>query len=274
MADEQRRSNDDRPIVPSRAAGSLKGELPPVGTKATGRPRLKPPSKSEERVEPPRNKRPVKPEGRKTRPQTTGRKHVKPPASRASSGKQTSKPPRGKDLPDQEAARRRRSPAGEEGRGRYVRFRVHMEDGALSVVDSHLVDSALLLPATIHGEYVYEVTDGARLLHADTLPDLGVVRSFADPKGTPEQLRHHVYRQPTYDFDVRVPAHELTRASLPKLEIVLYRAKERAPTRAVVGATPLGVQFAHELREVTRVSGIPHSLLPDPLRGSPRRRSR
>jgi hypothetical protein len=155
-----------------------------------------------------------------------------------------------------------------------MRFRVHVESGAMSIVDSQLVDSDLLLPTTIQGEYVYEITDGTRLLHADTVPDPGVVRSFSDPKGTPEQRRHHTYRQSTYDFDVRVPAEELTRASLPKLEIVLYRVKEHPPTRAVAKAAPLGVQFGHELREVTRMTGIPHTLLPSSLGGTSPHRGR
>jgi hypothetical protein len=143
----------------------------------------------------------------------------------------------------------------------------------MSIVDSHLVDSTLVMPTTIHGEYAYEVTDGTRLLHADTIPDLGVVRSFSDPNGTPEQLRHHTYRASTYEFDVRVPAEELTRAATSKIAVVLYRVKERAPSRTLTTAAPLGAQFERELREVTRVSGIPHDALPASLRRAPQPRS-
>ena len=154
-----------------------------------------------------------------------------------------------------------------------MRFHVRVEDGKMLIVDSHVVDSALVMPPTIHGEYAYEITDGTRLLHADTIPDLGVVRSFSDPYGTPEQLRHHTYRQSTYEFDVRVPAEELTQWNLSNIAIVLYRVKERAPTRVLTTATPLGTKFEREFREVTRVSGIPDDVLPGSLRGTGRPRS-
>jgi hypothetical protein len=148
-----------------------------------------------------------------------------------------------------------------------VRFRVHVdEDGEVSIVDSHFVDSDLAMPTTIHGEHAYEVSLGDRLLHADTIPDLGVVRAFSDPQGTPEQRRHHMYRERSYDFDVRVPAAELTQRALPKIEIALYRTKDRAPTRRLTEAAPLGNQFERELREVTRLSGIPRGALPSSLR--------
>jgi hypothetical protein len=167
---------------------------------------------------------------------------------------------------DDQIARRGRGAGGREAPRGYVRFRVHVEDGQMSIVDSHLVDSELAMPATIHGEHAYEVSLGNRLLHADTIPDLGVVRGFADPQGTPEQQRHHIYQQTSYDFDVRVPATELTPRALPNIEIALYRSKDRAPTRRLTETAPLGVQFERELREVARLSGIPGSALPSSLR--------
>ena len=136
----------------------------------------------------------------------------------------------------------------------------------MSIVDSHFVDSDLAMPSTIHGEHAYEVSLGDRLLHVDTIPDLGVVRGFSDPHGALEQRRHHIYRQTSYDFDVRVPAAELTQRALPKIEIALYRAKDLAPTRRLSQAAPLGAQFERELREITRLSGIPRSALPNSLR--------
>jgi hypothetical protein len=151
---------------------------------------------------------------------------------------------------------------------------MRVEDGKMSIVDSHIVDSELMMPPTLYGEYAYEVTDGATVLHADSIPDLGVVRSFADPNGTREQLRHHTYRESTYEFDVRVPADQLVGAALSKIAVVLYRVKEQAPTRALTTRVPLGTQFERELREVTRVSRIPPAALPSSLRKAPRRRSK
>jgi hypothetical protein len=262
----------DMPVVPSRARGSVKGEA--AASQRSGRARLKLKPAADEQVKPPHSKRPVKPEGRELRPRSMGRENVKPTESSTGTTKQPSRGRGGRDeLPDQVAARRRRGLGGGNGSGRYVRFRVRVEDGEMSIVDSHLVDSALLMPPTIHGEYAYEVTDGTRLLHADTIPDLGVVRAFSDPNGTREQRGHHTYRESTYEFDVRVPAEELTPAGLPKIAVVLYRAKERAPTRTLTTAAPLGAQFERELREVTRVSGIPRHTLPSALRGTPKPRS-
>src|SRR4051794_21876097 len=130
MADDDRRQSHDRPFLPSRAAGSRKGEVPPLGTRATGRLKLKPAVDSEERVDPPKNKRPAKSEGRETRQRTTGRKNLKPTGAPAE-GKRVPRPTRGSDLPDQQAGRRPRGSAGQEGLGGYVRFTVHVEDGVM-----------------------------------------------------------------------------------------------------------------------------------------------
>jgi len=275
MADKALPSKPERstPLAPSRAMGSVKGEAAGTRPRARGRLKFKAAAASDERVELRTGKGPVKAEGREPRPRSAGKGKAKPTDSKAAAATKQASGRRGgqDDMPDQVAARRRRNPG--EGSGRYVRFRVRVEDGEMSIVDSQVVDSALVIPPTLHGDYVYEVTDGTRLLHADTLPDLGVVRSFSDPNGTREQLRHHTYRESTYEFDVRVPAEELTRAALSKIAVVLYRVKEHAPTRNLTTALPLGVQFERELREVTRVSRIPPDALPSSLRRTPRARS-
>jgi hypothetical protein len=230
--------------------------------------KLKPSADTDEPAQPARGKRPVKEESRQARPRSTSRKKVKPtdreaPPTRRRSGRRRSQ----EELDDQVPRRggRRRGISG--GSRGYVRFRVRVDEGGqASIVDSHFVDDDLTMAPTIHGEHAYEVSLGDRLLHADTIPDLGVVRSFSDPHGTPEQRRHHTYREGRYDFDVRVPAAELTRRALPKIEIALYRAKDRAPTRRLTEAAPLGSQFERELREVTRLAGIPRESLPRALR--------
>ena len=156
----------------------------------------------------------------------------------------------------------------------YVRFRVRVADGKMSIVDSHLVPSALVQPSVIHGNFTYEVTEGEQRLHLDSIPDLGVVRSFANPSGPLEQQRHHTYELSTYEFDVRVPAESLTQADLRHVTIALYRVKELRPPMTV-GRIPLSVQFQRELREVARLDGISSKALPELLqkpRTSPARR--
>jgi hypothetical protein len=276
MADKKKPSKPraGTPLGPSRSRGSLKGEAADLGQRTRGPQKLKPPARGTEHVEPPKGRGPVKKAGPGPQPRVTGGKKAKPTDTKAAAAakKVSGRRAAGDELPDQVPGRRRRAP--DEPPGQYVRFRMRVEDGTMSIVDSHLVDSALMMPATLYGEYAYEVTDGSTVLHADSIPDLGVVRSFADPNGTREQLRHHTYRETTYEFDVRAPAARLTTAALSKISVVLYRVKERAPTRALTTLEPLGTQFERELREVTRISRIPASALPSSLRKSPRRRAR
>lgn len=267
MADNAKPSKPDgrtMPISPSTAKGSVKGEPMATQRLAGGRLKLKPEAASKEPVEPPRRDGPVKPEGREPQPRVDGRKKAKPTGKAAAGRKQQASGRRQDELPDQVAVRRRGG-GGAEQRG-YVRFRMRMDDGKLSIVDSQFVDSPLMRPPTVGGNYAYEVTDGARLLHADSLPDLGVVRGFANPDGTLEQQRHHTYRESTYEFDVRVPAEELTESALPKVSVALYRVKDPTPGRPLTGDAPLGAQLEREVREVTRLSRIPAAMLPSELR--------
>jgi hypothetical protein len=60
---------------------------------------------------------------------------------------------------------------------------------------------------------------------------------------------------PVYEVNVRVPKEQVSAASLPRLEIALYRVKEPLPVeRPEAGA--IGPQFERELREVGRIKGI------------------
>jgi hypothetical protein len=145
----------------------------------------------------------------------------------------------------------------------YVRLRVRVgEDGGASVVDSHFVESTLVQPSAIFGNFVYEVTEGDKRLHLDSIPDLGVFRSFVNPEGPLEERQHHMYELKTYEFDVRVPARDIAAAVLSKVVITLYRMKE-ARAAMPAGIQPLHVQYQRELREVARVEGVPAKILPE-----------
>ena len=165
---------------------------------------------------------------------------------------------RGPEGYEDQTAGRRASPAGKG----YVRLRVHVgENGEASIVDSHFVAGDLVQPSALHGQFAYEVTEGQTRLHLDSIPDLGVFRSFVNPDGPLEERKHHIYELKTYDFDVRVPVDELAAAALSKVAIKLYRVKE-AKTAMPAGNQPLDVQYHRELREMTRVEGIPVKALP------------
>jgi hypothetical protein len=147
----------------------------------------------------------------------------------------------------------------------YVRFRVRVEDEKMTIVDSQLVDSTLIAPAAVYGNFAYEVTHGQARLHVDSIPDIGGTRSFANPEGPREEQRHNITELSNYEFDVRVPVKELTSTTLPEIDIALYRVKERTQSMAP-GPMPLNVQFERELREVARLQGIPSDALPPSMR--------
>jgi len=176
-----------------------------------------------------------------------------------SAGRGNAQQPPSQEPPDQE-----RSPQALRGGEQYLRLTVRVDDGELSIVDSHLVDGPLAQATAFQGGFAYEVTDGSRLLHAGSIPDLGTVRGFAHPNGTLEQQRHHTYELSTYEFDARVPVPALRTADLSKVSIALYRVKqpEKADApRGVISTESLAVQREGRFREIGRVVGVPASAL-------------
>ena len=236
MATKPTKPHDDTATEPLRRKGPTKGEHAPAPKPIKGQRRLKPPAEA-----------------------AVKRGKAKIAARRPARG---GGPP---DFGDQQPPRKREAPE------RYVRLRVRVDNGEFSIVDGRLIEGPLTQTTAFEGGYAYEVTEGDRLLHAGSIPDLGVMRSFAHPSGTLEQQRHHTYPLSTYEFNARVPADSLERAALRKIAVVLYRVKERPPVRAALGqplgAAPLGVQRAREMREVGRVVGLPASVLSSFRRG-------
>ena len=115
-------------------------------------------------------------------------------------------------------------------REQYIRMRVRVRDGQLSVVDSHLVDGPLSQTTGFSGGHAYEVTLDDRLLHAGHLADLGEQRSFVNPspKAPKEQKGHHLTERYSYEFMARVPAAEVTRETIGRIAVRLHRLKEEA----------------------------------------------
>jgi hypothetical protein len=191
-------------------------------------------------------------------------KSTKPAVGKLPTGKQATRMATG--LGDQVAPKastggRHRDRAGASG---YVRLRIRMDEGEMSIVDTHYVDSELEMPAALYGGNAYDVTLGDRLLYADSVPDVGVSRSYPnpDPDAPPEQRHHHFHTLSMYEFDVRVPLTDLEPADLAKVEIGYYRVKEH--TDRAIAARPLIRQYSKELREVNRIVGLPSDLLRGP----------
>jgi hypothetical protein len=199
-----------------------------------------------------------------------GKMRLKAKVAKAAPEKRSARPPAAEErFPDQTGLRTTPSP----GEG-YVRLRIHVDEvGEASVVASHFVRSTLVQPSMLQGNYAYEVTEGENRLHLDSIPDLGVFRSFVNPDGPLEEHKHHMYELKSYDYDVRVPAEILVAAKLSNIVIKLYRVKVARATMPA-GCLPLDVQYERELREVTRIEGIPVKILPDTVQKEIGRRKR
>ena len=157
--------------------------------------------------------------------------------------------------------------AGNEASARpeqYVRLRVRVRDGQLSVIDSHLVDGPLRQPTVFSGANAYELTLDDRLLHAGDLPDLGVQRSFVNPdrKAPREQRGHHFTERSVFEFMARVPAEALTPDTIGRITLRLHRVKEEARTDRPPDQ-PLARQFERAIRPLAELVGLPESVLPD-----------
>lgn len=146
----------------------------------------------------------------------------------------------------------------------YIRLRVRVRDGRLSIADSHLVDGPLGQTTGFPGSHAYEVVAGDRLLHAGSLPDLGVQRSFVNPEGPPEERGHHFTERSAVEFVARVPAHEVTPETIGRIAVRLYRVKEEARADRL-GTASLGAQFQRQIRQVAELVGLPESALPEAI---------
>jgi hypothetical protein len=164
------------------------------------------------------------------------------------------------DLADQKPRRRSAGRAGA-GAEQYIRLRIRVRKGRLSVVDSHLVDGPLGQVTGFPGSHAYEVTLDGRLLHAGALPDLGVQRSFPNLHGPPLERGHYITERDTYEFAARLPADEVTSKTIGKIAIRLLRVKEETGA-ARLAENPLSEQFERELRPVAELVGLPRTVLP------------
>ena len=168
------------------------------------------------------------------------------------------------ELGDQQAKRTRGGGRSSAQGEQYIRLRIKVQDGGLTVIDSHLVDGPLGQVAGFPGSNAYEVTLGDRLLHAGALPDLGIQRSFSNPEGPPEQRGHYITERSVYEFTARIPAAEVTRDTIGQIAVRLHRVKEEARAD-VLSEMPLGKQFERELRPIAELVGLPDSALPEAI---------
>lgn len=160
------------------------------------------------------------------------------------------KPVVGRSAPPQQPLQT--ATTGAAGGESYVRLRVRVQDGKSSIVDAETVRSPLVTAPQTGGAYAYEVTLDGRSVAGDALGDLGVWRSYPDPKA-PER-GHHTTKLESYEFNVRIPTDRLPARALERVEIALLRVTDTARP-LVFSGTPLVERHPVEVREISRISG-------------------
>lgn len=112
----------------------------------------------------------------------------------------------------------------------YIRLRVHVDDGEMTVRDAKFVAG----PLNKVGDLVtpglnYEVKVRRRRVAVGDVPETTEWRGYPDPTGRPEMEGHHIVEQTSYDFTVRIPADQIDEDSLEDLSIDLFRWRGRGP---------------------------------------------
>jgi len=156
-------------------------------------------------------------------------------------------------------------------RGSYIAFRMHVQNGVISVTGCKRVNSELAqFEDIVTGGLTYEVVLDARRLSLSSIPDFGEQRSFPRPAGEKGQPGHHITIIPGFDFSVRIPGDNITEKDLPRLKITLYRFKEHLPSLKLTEAT-LSSQFEKEARPVAQLDGIKVGALPQDVKSAIKR---
>lgn len=150
-------------------------------------------------------------------------------------------------------------PGDEEG---YLRLRVRVENGELSLAGATFVEGPLIQSTVLHPGLAYEVTLGNRRLAVGEMPDAGVWRSFPDPSGRPALQGHHITVVPSYEVAVRVPMRDVSLAALRRANITLYRwqgGESREPRERT-----LKTQLGSRVQTIGSLKGIRVDRLPKP----------
>lgn len=230
-----------------------KEEMQPDSTEAVSdNPKL--PQMHEKELRPSRIKGAEKLMEEAPNPPKGAKDYMAPASKRKPSAKKTRQP-----MADQEG----RKTASRKAES-YLRLRIHVENGEMSVLDVKEVEGPLTMPDSIPSGFAYEVTLGANRVAVGAVPDLGAWRGYPRPQNSPGVTgQHHLTPMTDAEFNVRVPRTELSIAALPRTEIALYQVKEDVSDKPL-RLSSLGEQFGRELREIARLKGIHVEKLPKP----------
>jgi hypothetical protein len=143
--------------------------------------------------------------------------------------KRTPKPQGVGELRDQVAAEDQ--PLGsEEGAPGYIRLRLRVDDGNVTVRDAKYVAGPLTkLNEVVTPGISYEAKIGRRRVAVGDVPDPTEWRGYPDPAGRAGLAGHHIIEQTSYEFNVRIPADQIDEGSLENLRVDLFRWRGRGP---------------------------------------------
>lgn len=148
-----------------------------------------------------------------------------------------------------------RDTSGSDRHEGYVRLRMRVENGVMTVVGVRRVDGPLVQPERLHSGLAFEIMRDQKRLAMGTIADHGVRRSFPPPEDTPGMEGHHIAELPGYEFNVRIPQKEFTEKALPRLRVSVYRIKGETPDKPIA-AESFAKQYSREMRPVAELKGI------------------
>jgi hypothetical protein len=155
----------------------------------------------------------------------------------------------------------------------YIRLRVRLENGSLSIVGARRVDGPLAFDESLQGQLVYEVRSGDRRIGIGSVPDAGEMRSFPPPEPQEGQIGHHVVPLRATEFNVRVRAQDAKPDALERIGIDVYAMKAQ-PERPRLTAHSLSSQLEQEARLVARLDRIEMNKLDTRVRDELKRATR
>jgi hypothetical protein len=188
-----------------------------------------------------------------------------PPSPRRSKNQMSAVPKRSTserqraERPEQRPLEPRRQPEREQAG--YLRLRVHVEDGDVTVQDIAAAEGPLIAHEPLHGDFAWEALIAGKRVASGAIPDAGVRRAFPPRDPAQGQEGHFFTTAPSFDFMVRIPKELVTESKLRRLEIPIYRIKEGGLPKTE-GPEPLAERFAREIREVGRLHGVDLAQLP------------
>ena len=143
----------------------------------------------------------------------------------------------------------------------YVRLRVLLREGQLTVEQVWMVKGVLTQPPELFGPFVWEVRLDDRRIAMGDIADMGEERGSFDPKDP--KRGHRIVKTSEAEIPIRI-AGNWTAKSLARAELFLSESKLRI-NRQRPADQPLHIQWPRELRLIAHLRGLaPKQMRPKP----------